>query len=316
MRYKEFKLNEAELLEAKMSPARLKAAAEELGAVAGMEFEMIVPDVSLRDEPSGNRFMSSSGRSSSRQRREPEYIEPEIDYDANEPFPFRNDWANRISYFFTHGQEPNSTDAVKRAIDKFKENYMEWEEYRLDSYIDFHQNEFTKLLMQNLENDPAFPTEEDRLAYANRLWDEEEIRGEEWKLAIDKMKKQFRSPVNFRSFLDSIEMRSMRDFGERYDLDWPYYIDQENFVTAFLNADIDRDVYMLPPIGYGDDDPTKVCKLNKGIYGLKQAPRGWNEKLVNTLKMMGFIQLVSEVSVFLCGVYLIGHMYRRVRCIA
>lgn len=40
--------------------------------------------------------------------------------------------------------------------------------------------------------------------------------------------------------------------------------------TAFLNGDIDKDIYMLQPQGYIENDKRNlVCKLKKGLYGLK-----------------------------------------------
>ena len=51
-------------------------------------------------------------------------------------------------------------------------------------------------------------------------------------------------------------------------------------VTAFLNGDLDEEIYMLQPDGYqisGKED--HVCRLNKSLYGLKQALRCWNRAL-------------------------------------
>ncbi|RVW26325.1 Copia protein [Vitis vinifera] len=53
-------------------------------------------------------------------------------------------------------------------------------------------------------------------------------------------------------------------------------LQQMDVKTAFLNGDLDEDVYMEQPTGFaevGKED--LVCKLNKSIYGLKQASRQW-----------------------------------------
>jgi len=60
-------------------------------------------------------------------------------------------------------------------------------------------------------------------------------------------------------------------------------------VTAFLNGDLEEDIYMQIPEGLRTrDNHNLVCKLNKALYGLKQAPRQWYDKihdyLVNVLK--------------------------------
>ena len=62
-----------------------------------------------------------------------------------------------------------------------------------------------------------------------------------------------------------------------YDME----IDQLDVKTAFLHGDIDGDVYVKLPNGYGgeNDNAGQVCKLNKALYGLKQSPRLWSEKL-------------------------------------
>ena len=40
---------------------------------------------------------------------------------------------------------------------------------------------------------------------------------------------------------------------------------------AFLNAELDEELYMIQPEGFTSTDESKVCKLKRSIYGLKQA---------------------------------------------
>ena len=48
--------------------------------------------------------------------------------------------------------------------------------------------------------------------------------------------------------------------------------------TAFLNGDLDEEIYMLVPDGITKNG-TEICKLNHSLYGLKQSPRMWNKKI-------------------------------------
>lgn len=87
---------------------------------------------------------------------------------------------------------------------------------------------------------------------------------------------------------------------------------QMDVTTAFLNGELDEEVYMKQPEGFatkGQED--LVCKLKRSIYGLKQSPRCWNSALDNQLKRMGFVQakgdpciyVASEGEMFIIAVY-------------
>lgn len=41
--------------------------------------------------------------------------------------------------------------------------------------------------------------------------------------------------------------------------------------NAFLQGDLDEDIYMQLPLGYHVQEKNKVYKLRKSLYGLKQA---------------------------------------------
>ena len=57
--------------------------------------------------------------------------------------------------------------------------------------------------------------------------------------------------------------------------------------TAYLDADIDCEIYVEPPDGSNYPSNT-VCKLNKCLYGLKQSGNAWNYLLDNYLVKNGF----------------------------
>ena len=58
--------------------------------------------------------------------------------------------------------------------------------------------------------------------------------------------------------------------------------------SAFLNGNINEEVYVEQPPDFEDDKkPDHVYKLKKALYGLKQAPRAWYERLRDFLLSRG-----------------------------
>jgi len=78
--------------------------------------------------------------------------------------------------------------------------------------------------------------------------------------------------------------------------DWE--IDQMDVVTAFLNPNVDGDVYMAVPQGIESGEP-RVCKLRKSLYGLKQAPRLWYEHIDQFLTSVGLKRCEYDPNVYL-----------------
>jgi hypothetical protein len=64
---------------------------------------------------------------------------------------------------------------------------------------------------------------------------------------------------------------------------------QMDVKSAFLNEDLEEEVYMEQPKGFSlTDNPNHVCKLKKPLYGLKQAPQAWYYRLDKFLQEKGF----------------------------
>jgi hypothetical protein len=80
-----------------------------------------------------------------------------------------------------------------------------------------------------------------------------------------------------------------------------FEVKQMDVKTAFLNADLDEEIFMRPPEGYypPDGDKSKVWKLKKAIYGLKQASRMWYKKLDSFLISLGFSRCNFDHSVYI-----------------
>lgn len=66
-------------------------------------------------------------------------------------------------------------------------------------------------------------------------------------------------------------------------------IHQMDVKTAFLNGELDEEIYMRQPEGFVmPGNESKVCKLKKSLYGLKQAPKQWHQKFDDVVLSNGF----------------------------
>ena len=78
-----------------------------------------------------------------------------------------------------------------------------------------------------------------------------------------------------------------------------YEIWQMDVKTAFLNGNLEEDVYMTQLDGFIlDGQADRVCKLQRSIYGLKQASRSWNIRFDKAVKEFGFIKNEDEPCVY------------------
>ncbi|KAL8114351.1 hypothetical protein AgCh_021272 [Apium graveolens] len=68
-----------------------------------------------------------------------------------------------------------------------------------------------------------------------------------------------------------------------------FIVFQMDVKSAFLNGELEEEVYVEQPPGFVDSKfPNHVYRLDKALYGLKQAPRAWYETLAQFLLESGF----------------------------
>lgn len=67
------------------------------------------------------------------------------------------------------------------------------------------------------------------------------------------------------------------------------FVHQMDVKTAFLNSDLEEEVYIEQPEDFVlPDNENKVYKLTKPLYGLKQAPKQWHERFDSMILEYGF----------------------------
>ena len=90
-------------------------------------------------------------------------------------------------------------------------------------------------------------------------------------------------------------IRSILAIANELNLD----IHQLDAKTAFLNSDLENEIYMEKLEGFEDkDNPDMVCKLHNSLYGLKQSARCWNSAIDHYLKEPDCTQSHANLCVY------------------
>jgi hypothetical protein len=77
-----------------------------------------------------------------------------------------------------------------------------------------------------------------------------------------------------------------------YDLE----LHQMDVKTAFLNEDVEENVYITQPKGFVIEGKERMgCRLKKSIYGLKQASRQWYLKFDRIIRNFGFKKILRTI---------------------
>lgn len=77
-------------------------------------------------------------------------------------------------------------------------------------------------------------------------------------------------------------------------------LQQFDVKNAFLHGELEEEIYMEVPPGYGKDlAANTVCKLKRALYGLKQSPRAWFGRFARAMIGMGYRQSQGDHTLFI-----------------
>lgn len=92
----------------------------------------------------------------------------------------------------------------------------------------------------------------------------------------------------------SSTIRAMLSHAAAEDLE----IRQLDVKTAFLNGNLDEEIWIAPPEGLGNIPAGQACFLNRALYGLKQSPKIWYDRLAADLEAVGFNPVAADRGLF------------------
>ena len=235
---REFAVFESQdLFEINMGSKNLRKEAAKTGAIAGMEFEMIVPNVEGGDDDG----------------------DMEADYSLDEGIT-----SIQEAYDFFYDGDYNSRGDVTRLRDKMTNEYYEWLSEQFDTRWDSDEFEFVyNYLVENASGDEIAeilgtepneageypdPNKQSRVDAADKVV--EEGYGNYWyDQARESAQEDFNQNADLESeWLESRDLNTMQDIENEYNMNWPHWYSQgggeasiEDVANEFQDA-IGRDV--------------------------------------------------------------------------
>jgi hypothetical protein len=233
--FAEFVTEQENLFEISMSPSSLKKLSAQTGALAGMEFEMIVPGVKGEDQDQ----------------------EPDYDYDES------TSSIDNICNFFYDG-DFNSRRQIDDLRERMRDSYEQWADDQVnDDWVDQGMDFLYRYVKNNVDdetiiealglesdeegNDPAIGVEQ-WAEYAQRCWEENNDTYDE---ALSEFRDDwFNDSDKEENWLESEDLERMSDVESRYGgiVTWPHWSDPdagetdvEQVADEFSNA-IGREV--------------------------------------------------------------------------
>jgi len=204
MRYKEFKLDESQLLEINMSPGNLAKLAGAINARAGLEFEMIVPDAENSNYDD---------------------YESEPDYDSDESV---NDIDDAVRFF--HDGDFNSRSDVDRLRRAMMSDYEDWYIDRLGALWDTDGEDYLRgYIRENASSDEWEQEGEDEEAafeeFVNEQW---KNQGSYYDDAREEFEQEHGDDFGQSEWLEDNNLNSMMDVESNYNIQWPHWTNVDN----------------------------------------------------------------------------------------
>jgi pyrimidine deaminase RibD-like protein/predicted nucleotidyltransferase len=204
----EFELfEEQDLFEINMGSKNLRKEAAKTGAIAGMEFEMIVPNT----ESSGEDY------------------ESEPDYDYDERCRSIDDMYN----FFYDG-DYNDRRSVERARERMREDYIEWIDEKISEEWESQGEDYVRDWIANnvdkseWEDDVDDDTTEQEAfdTFAVNVYNDPSSRY--YQDAYDEFRDEQQESWDESDWLDDADLDRMSAIEGAYDLNWPHWQHQQS----------------------------------------------------------------------------------------
>jgi hypothetical protein len=199
--FSEFVTEQDNLFEITMSPTSLKKLSAQTGALAGMEFEMIVPGAG--DDDDGDQ-------------------EPDYDFDQ------RCRSIQDARDFFYDG-DFNSRRDIERMSDRMQNDYAEWLYERLDT--DFtNESEYliSEWIANNVDESEWNPDELEGEARQEALDEfianvDADPSSDYYQQALDEYREEFRDSYDESDWLDAEDLDLMSGVENAYSISWPHW---------------------------------------------------------------------------------------------
>jgi len=204
MRFKDFKLTEAELMEINMSPTSLKKLSAGIDARAGMEFEMIVPNVEGGDSDA----------------------DQEPNYDMDERCRSIQD-----AYDFFYDGDWNSRRSCDSMRESMQSDYLEWLDEKIATDWDRGGDDFiTDWVKNNVDESEWNPDDLEGEARNEALEEysanvHADDRSDQYQSAYEEFREENQESYDESDWLDDADLSSMSEIENAYSMTWPHWTD-------------------------------------------------------------------------------------------